>query len=141
MRILCLDIGTKRIGVAISDPLGWTAQPLTTMERRNHEHDCRTIMELCRAHDVEKILVGDPLDAEGRRGESAKQVERFTQALTRTLEQEGLSIPVETWDERYSTQEAQERLIASNVSRKKRKQVIDKMAAVVILESYLRERQ
>ena len=140
MRILALDVGTKRIGVAVTDPFGWTAQGIQSLERHTIQEDVKVLERLCREYEVERIIVGLPLDQEGGRGKSAKNMEYFQKMLETHLCQQGLSIPVEGWDERYSTAEAEERLIAADVSRKKRRKVIDKMAAVVILESYLRER-
>lgn len=139
MRLLALDVGTKRVGVAVSDPFGWTAQGLNVLPRRGDHDDHQSILDLCREYQVERVIVGIPLDQEGAYGVSAKRVERFRQSLAQFLQEAGLTILVEGWDERYSTAEAEERLLAADVSRAKRRKVIDKMAAVVILESYLRE--
>ncbi|MBI4126864.1 MAG: Holliday junction resolvase RuvX [Deltaproteobacteria bacterium] len=139
MRVLALDVGTKRIGVALSDPFGWTAQGLNVLPRRCDRDDHQAILDLCREHQVERVIVGIPLDQEGAYGVSAKRIERFRQSLAQFLKAAGLTIPVEGWDERYSTAEAEERLLTADVSRAKRRKVIDKMAAVVILENYLRE--
>lgn len=138
VRILCLDIGSKRIGVAVSDPLGWTAQGLTTIVRKDLHRDMGEIIKLCNEYEVKRIIIGMPLDAEGGYGPAARRVVAIQKKLEEYLERQALSIPVETWDERYSTAEAEERLLAADVSRAKRRRVIDKMAAVVILESYLR---
>lgn len=141
MRIICLDIGTKRIGVAASDPFGWTAQGITVIERRGIEKDLRKIAEICDELDAKKILIGLPLDAEGAEGVSAKKIREFELLLRKDLTARNSSIDIEMWDERYSTAEAEDRLIEANVSRAKRKRVIDKMAAAVILEGYLEAHQ
>ena len=137
MRLLCLDIGTKRIGVAMSDELGIAAHPLTVIERKGLEKDLAYIVELCRKHNAESIVVGLPLDEEGAVGASAKKVLRFVDMLKKAVAEVGLNISVETWDERYSTAEAEEMLIDADVSRKKRRRVIDKLAAARILQSYM----
>ncbi|PIR25568.1 MAG: Holliday junction resolvase RuvX [Deltaproteobacteria bacterium CG11_big_fil_rev_8_21_14_0_20_42_23] len=139
MRILCLDIGTKRIGIAVSDPMGWTAQGLETWERKGQSKDFEHILHLCQEYEVKKIIVGSPLDAEGQKGKSALGIEQLQEKLRAFINQTLPQLEVQSYDERYSTAEAEERLIAANVSRAKRKKVIDKMAAVVILENYLRE--
>lgn len=139
MRILCLDIGSKRIGVAASDPMGWTAQGICVIERRGGE--LREIAVLCRDMDVDLLLVGMPFDEEGGKGPAAKKVDAFVVGLRTHLFSAGLDLPIEAWDERYSTAIAEERLIAADVSRAKRRKVIDKMAAMVILEDYLRAHQ
>ena len=141
MRILCLDIGTKRIGIAASDPMGWTAQPVSVIERHRDGREMDEIAKLCEEMEVKKLIVGMPLDSEGGVGGQGKKVESYVNHLKRHLAGCGLDIPLELWDERYSTAVARERLIDADVSRAKRKRVIDKMAAVVILESYLRENE
>lgn len=137
MRIVCLDIGSKRIGVAATDPLGLTAQPQGVLERRGGETDFERIMKICRERDAELLLVGVPLDAEGEEGAQAEKVRGYAAKLENYLRARGLALPLAFWDERYSTAEAEARLISADVSRTKRRRVIDKMAAVVILEDYL----
>jgi len=137
MRILCLDVGTKRIGTALSDELGIAAHPHNVIERRVLEHDLERIMELCKTYAVERIVVGLPLDQDGKEGKSARSVIDFVDMLRKALANAAMDIDIETWDERYSTVEAEERLIAADVSRRKRKRVIDKMAAANILQSYM----
>ena len=138
-RILCLDVGTKRIGVAISDPFGWTAQGLETIARQNAAKDFGKIADLCHSYEVEHVIVGIPLNQEGEVGKEANKINRFQKKLQVFFEEKKMPLLVEGWDERYSTAEAEERLIEMDVSRAKRRKVIDKMAAVIILESYLRE--
>lgn len=134
MRILGLDVGTKTVGVAISDEMGWTAQGLETIkinEERGHFGFDR-ISELVKQYDVDKIVVGLPKNMNGTirpRGEACQQ---FAENL-----RELLQLDVVMWDERLSTMAAERLLISADVSRKKRKQVIDKMAAVVILQGFL----
>lgn len=141
MKILCLDIGTKRIGVAASDPFGWTAQPLCMLERRGDDKILKEIEKLCAERAPELIIVGLPLDAEGREGPQAKKIRKFAEKIAEHLQRSGMKIPVEMWDERYSTAEAEEKLIGFDVSRKRRREVIDKMAAAGILEDYLKTKE
>jgi putative Holliday junction resolvase len=137
MSIICLDIGTKRIGVAKSDELGLAAHPLTVIERKNLEHDLARVIELCQEHETDRIVVGLPLDEEGNVGASAEKVLRFVRVLKQSIVALGLEIPVETWDERYSTASAEEMLIDADVSRAKRRRVVDKLAAAKILQDYM----
>ncbi len=137
MRILCLDIGSKRIGAAATDPMGWTAQGLDVIERRGDKRDFAEIAARCNELDVQMLLIGLPLDAEGEVGAAAARVKEFARRLQASLSGAGLDIPIEFWDERYSTAMAEERLIEADVSRAKRRKVIDKMAAVAILEDWL----
>ena len=137
MVILCLDIGSKRIGVAKSDELGIAAHPLTVIERKGNANDCARIVELIREHGAELLVVGVPFDQEGGVGDSAKKVLGFINVIKQALVDNKLDIHVETWDERYSTAEAEELLIDADVSRAKRKKVIDKMAAARILKGYM----
>lgn len=137
MRILCLDIGTRRIGMAASDPLGLTAQPLGVIERRGGTKDFEVIADRCRELGAELLLIGLPLDEEGEEGPQAEKVRGYASKLKDYLRGHDLDMPIEMWDERYSTARAEERLIAADVSRARRREVIDKMAAVVILEDYL----
>lgn len=132
MRILALDTGEKRIGVAVSDPLGIIAQGVTVIARRDPETDLNEIKKIVEEYKADSIVVGMPINMDGTKGKSAEKVNEFVEALKGRL-----SIPVYTYDERLSTKESEKFLISANVSRKKRKQVIDKMAAQLILESYL----
>ena len=137
MRILCLDIGSKRIGLAVTDPLGWTAQGIGVLARRGDAKDFEAIAARCLELAAEMLLVGLQLDAEGEEGPEALRIRAFAERLALSLRGAGIEAPVELWDERYSTATAAARLIAADVSRKRRKEVIDKMAAVAILEDYL----
>ena len=135
VRILALDHGTKRIGVALSDELGWTAQPLETYERRTLEADIRHIDRLVQEHDVGEVVVGLPLRLNGEVGPAAQLVQEFVKRV-----EEILTVPVITWDERLTTKSAEELLIAADVSRKKRKGTVDRIAAAILLQSYLESR-
>lgn len=133
MRIMGLDVGNKTIGVALSDPLGWTAQGLEVIRRDSSgEQELDRLEQLVRDYGVESVVVGLPRNMNGTLGEQGQKVLAFAEKVGRVL-----GLPVETWDERLSTVTAEKILLAADVSRSKRKKVIDKMAAVVILQSYL----
>jgi putative Holliday junction resolvase len=131
-RILAIDHGSKRIGFALSDELGWTAQPLETFYRRNPDADIRHIQELVREHEVGQVLVGMPFRLDGEVGPAAKVVQAFIELL-----EPALSVPVITWDERMTTCAAEDLLIAADVGRQKRKGIVDRIAAAILLQSYL----
>ncbi len=131
-RILGLDHGTKRIGVALSDELGWTAQPLETYQRRSLDADLAHIRELVIEHEVGRVVIGLPLRTSGEVGPEAQAVEQFRQLL-----EGALPVPVVAWDERHTTQSAEAVLLEADVSRAKRKQVIDRIAAAILLKDYL----
>jgi len=131
-RILALDYGTKRIGVALSDELGWTAQPLETFERRTLDRDIEHIASLVGSHDVRQVVLGFPLQLDGREGPAVQAMGEFAERLER-----GLPVPVVLWDERMTTKAAEDLLIAADVSRKKRKGAVDRVAAAILLQSYL----
>jgi putative Holliday junction resolvase len=131
-RILALDPGSKRMGVALSDELGWTAQPLETYERRSLAADVAHIQDLVRRHEVREVVMGMPLHMSGRAGAEAERVRAFMEALGQAL-----NVPVVAWDERLTTKSAEDLLIAANVSRKKRKGTVDRVAAAILLQSYL----
>lgn len=131
-RILALDYGTKRIGVALSDELGWTAQPLETFERRTLDRDVVHIAALVESHSVERVVLGLPLQLDGREGPAVQAMREFTDKLEASL-----PVPVVLWDERMTTKAAEELLIAADVSRKKRKGIVDRIAAAILLRSYL----
>ncbi|MGI5921962.1 MAG: Holliday junction resolvase RuvX [Syntrophomonadaceae bacterium] len=132
MRIMGLDVGEKRIGIAISDPLGWTAQGHSVLQRKSKKVDFTKIQEICVAYQVEKIVVGLPRNMNGTEGPKALEVRDFAASL-----QEFLQLPLDFWDERLTTQSAERVLIDADVSRSRRKKVIDKMAAINILQGYL----
>jgi putative holliday junction resolvase len=134
MRVMGLDVGSKTVGVAVSDELGWTAQGIETISINEEQKifGIDRVSELVNEYSVEKIVVGFPKNMNntiGPRGEASK-------AYGNMLEEQ-LNIPVVLWDERLSTMAAERVLLEADVSRKKRKKVIDKMAASMILQGYL----
>ncbi|MBI3604073.1 MAG: Holliday junction resolvase RuvX [Nitrospirae bacterium] len=131
-RILALDPGTKRIGVALSDELGWTAQPLETYERRSLAADVAHIQRLVQLHEVREVVMGLPLRLNGRVGPAAESAQQFMEHLSQAL-----PVPVIAWDERFTTKAAEDLLIQANMSRKKRKGTVDRVAAAILLQSYL----
>jgi len=136
IRILALDLGEKRIGVALSDALGLTAQGLTVLSRQNLQQDLEQVMALAKKHEVQEIVIGLPRHMDGRLGEKAEEVLRWAKEL-----EERLSLPVHTVDERLTTIQAERVLLEADVSRRKRRLVIDKMAAALILQGFLDSRR
>lgn len=134
-RTMALDVGKIRIGVAITDPLGYTAQPLLTVWRRSRGEDLRNLVRLARKHEVAHLLVGNPLHLSGEMSAWAAKVQEFAAELG---ERSGL--PVELWDERLSTAAAHEILNRAEYGTKDREKVIDQVAAVVILEGWMQAR-
>jgi putative Holliday junction resolvase len=132
MRIMGLDVGTHTIGIAISDELGLTAQGLKTLKRRSREDDLREIATIIGQFEINKIVVGLPRNMNGTLGEQAENVLRWTEVL-----KDKTQLPVVTQDERLSTVGASKVLLEADLSRRKRKKVIDKLAAVLILQGYL----
>ena len=131
-----LDVGSKTVGVAVSDPLGVTAQPVTTLRRTNLRADLTELRRLAEHHGVEHAVVGLPLNMDGTEGPSAAEARRFGDAVARTL-----GIPVEYWDERLTTAAANRALLEADVSRAKRRSVVDRVAAALILQGWLDARQ
>lgn len=134
MRIMGLDFGSVTVGVAISDPLGLTAQGVETVRYVEHQKNLlfARILELIERNQVESIIVGLPKDLIGSESARAEASRGFAKSLRKKS-----GLPVELWDERLTTMAAERILIAADVSRQKRKKVIDKEAAVLILQSYL----
>jgi putative Holliday junction resolvase len=135
VRVLGLDVGSKTIGVAVSDDLMLAAHPVTTLARRGMAKDTAAVLELARAREAAALVVGLPYDLEGRVGPRAERVLAFVACLEAAPD----ALPVETYDERYSTIIAEEHLRAASVSARRRKAVIDQAAAVVILQGWLDE--
>ncbi len=131
-RTLALDVGTKRTGAAISDELGITAQPLGVRERTGYKSDLAWVISLMKEYDIARIVIGLPLNMDGSRGERAIACEKIAEKLGKDVQAEIL-----LWDERMTTMEAERTLISANVSRKKRRKVIDQLAAQIILSSWL----
>ena len=132
MRILSLDYGEKRIGVAVCDELGLTAQGLPTIIRKTKKHDLEILAGLIKNYNVEKIVIGYPVRLDGSEGIQCEKVNRFSALLDTTF-----SLAIIKWPETLSTKEAEEILINSGVRWKKRKEKVDKLAACIILQSYL----
>lgn len=131
-RILGLDVGDKTIGVAVSDGLGLTAQSVITIRRQNINKDIAELKELIDEYEAVEVVVGLPKNMDGSLGPQSEKVLAFVEKLKRAF-----PLPVELYDERLSTAQALKALIAADLSRAKRKKIIDKMAAQVILQGYL----
>jgi putative Holliday junction resolvase len=131
-RRLALDLGDRRVGLALSDPTGVLAAPHGLIERRSWRRDVEAVAALAREHEVVEVVVGWPRTLSGEVGERAKLAEEFVARLRAHL-----TIPVVLWDERLTTVEAQRTLIAGGVRRERRRQVVDAMAASLILQGYL----
>lgn len=131
-RILALDLGKKRIGLALSDPLGITAQGLPTLQRTNIREDLASLQNLVDQHQVTLLLMGHPLHMSGREGRQAVYTREFAGRL-----RERTGIEIKFWDERLTTVEAQRVLRQSGISIEKRACAVDQLAAVILLESYL----
>lgn len=131
-RILGLDVGDVRIGSALSDLLMITAQGLETYTRKDEQADIEHFCEIIKANDVDKIVCGLPKNMNGTLGEQAEKVQAFAEKL-----REASGLPLIYWDERLTTKSAHRTLIEADMSRKKRKAVVDKIAAVYILQGYM----
>jgi len=135
-RILGLDVGSKTIGMAVSDPLGITAQGLETMRRRNKRTDFEQLEKVLRQYEVAEIVVGYPLRLSGAEGTQSEKMRDFAEAL-----QKRFKIPVHLWDERLTSAQANRLLRESEMSIKRRGEVVDRLAAVLILQSWMDARQ
>lgn len=131
-RILGIDYGEKRIGFAISDELKVVASPLLVHSRKKKGDDLSAVIHLCSERYVERIVIGQPLNMDGSSGSAVEKVEDFVERLRMET-----SIDIDLWDERMSTMSAERVLLEGDVSRSKRKTVVDKLAAQIILQSYL----
>ncbi|MBU0682706.1 MAG: Holliday junction resolvase RuvX [Candidatus Omnitrophota bacterium] len=136
MRIMGLDVGTKNIGVALGDETCTIAQAKGVVRREKDSQAITCIVEILEEFDVKEIVVGLPIHMDGREGLRAEDSKNFAKKL-----QKKTGLPVHLWDERLSTKEMEDVLIKADVSRKKRKKVIDKLAAQIILQGYLDCRQ
>jgi putative Holliday junction resolvase len=139
MRILALDVGDRRVGVAVSDETGLVATPLTTIQRKSKADDFARVASLVREQRVSKLVVGHPLNDDGSAGPQARRIERYAAALEEALRAADLNLPLVLWDERLSTQRAQEAMISAGRNAKDRRSRIDAVAAAVILQDYLEE--
>jgi putative holliday junction resolvase len=135
-RILALDLGKRRIGLALSDELGITAQGLETLQRTNLREDLERLAKLASGHNVSLILMGNPLHMSGHAGRGAAHAREFGERLEAVT-----GIPIQLWDERLTTVQAQRVLRESGISIEKRAKAVDRLAAVILLESYLDSRQ
>jgi len=129
---LALDVGDRRLGVAVSDPTGWLARPLTIIHCRSKREDLAAISRLVEEQEVTAVVVGYPLNMDDSVGPQARRVARYATALERVL-----PVPVILWDERLSSEEAAYRLRAAAGGRRKRRRHLDDAAAAVILQDYL----
>lgn len=135
-RILALDVGEKRVGVAISDPLGIIARPLEVIQRSSKVEDFEAIGRLVAEHQVDLLLCGYPLSLDGDEGPQGRRIRRYAEKLAETL-----PVPVKLWDESHSTDKAHEIMISQDKKStpQQRRQWVDAVAAAVILQSYLDE--
>ena len=132
LRLMGLDVGEVRIGVALSDETGVIARGLTTLQRVSWQKDLATLVDTIAQHEVDEIIVGNPINLDGTSGHRSKRIEDFVRRL-----RELTSTPITLWDERFSSSSAEQVLIEGGMQRGKRRQVIDKLAAVIILQNYL----
>ena len=135
-RILGLDVGARRIGIAVSDPLGITAQGLDTLQRRNKRSDFEQLGRVIREHLVQEIVVGLPLRMSGAEGIQAEKMQGFAEELRKRF-----CLPVHLWDERLTSAEANRLLRETELSIEKRGKAVDRMAAVLILQGWMERRQ
>ena len=134
-RILALDVGSKTIGLAVSDPLGITAQGLETIRRKNKRADVAALEHVLREYGVQQIVVGYPLRMSGSEGAQSERMAAFAEDLRRRF-----ALPVHLWDERLTSAQANRLLRETNMSIRRRAQVVDRLAAVLILQSFLDHR-
>lgn len=132
MRILGLDVGSKTIGVAVSDPLGFTAQGITTIRRTNKEKDLQEIKKFCDEYKAETIVIGLPKNMNGTIGPSGEIIMAFGKLI-----EEELKVEIKFWDERLTTVAAHKAMLEADLSRNKRKKIVDKVASTFILQGYL----
>ena len=135
MRVLALDVGDKRVGVAISDPSQILARSLKVIQRGSRQDDCATVARLVEEYEVERVVVGYPRSLDGTVGKQAEKVERYAEGLAKTLD-----VPVLLWDERFSTVSAERLMREAGLRGKKKRERIDAVAAAVILQDYLDSR-
>lgn len=131
-RVLAIDLGSQRIGLAVSDPLGLTAQGLPTLPRRNKRQDLNFLKSLARRYEVSLIVLGNPLRMDGSEGRQSEKAQQFAKELERHL-----NVAVRLWDERLTSVEATRVLRQSGVGPAKRGQAVDRLAAVLLLENFL----
>lgn len=132
MRILGLDIGQKTIGLAISDPLGLTAQGITTIHRKNKKSDIEELKKVCKEYEVETLVIGLPKNMNNSIGFAGEKIQEFSKLI-----EEEIGLKIEFWDERLTTVAAHRAMLEADLSRGKRKKIVDKVAATYILQGYL----
>lgn len=132
MRILGLDVGDRTIGIAISDPLGFTAQGVDTIRRKNIEYDINEVRKYCAQYDCKTIVVGLPKNMNGSVGPQGEKVLLFCEELKKAV-----ACDIQMWDERLTTVAANRAMLEADISRSKRKQIVDKVASTYILQGYL----
>jgi len=132
MRILALDLGRRRIGLAINDELGITAQGLETLQRKNNRTDLAALSRIVRERNVDRILIGDPLHMSGNSGVQSELAHQFADMLARHT-----GLDVKLWDERLTTVEASRVLRSSGIGIEKRARAVDQLSAVILLQSYI----
>src|SRR5262249_44706197 len=135
-RVLALDVGSRRIGVAVSDPLGITAQGLETIQRENKRRDFEALQQLLAKYEVREVTIGLPLRLSGSAGTQSVKMRRFPDEL-----RERLGVVVHLWDERWTSTEANRLLREADLSIEKRGKAVDRMAAILILQSWLEARR
>ncbi len=135
-RILALDVGEKRVGVAVSDPLGYSAQPLTVLPRRPHGAFLAALAALAEEYEVKLVLLGLPRRTTGEKGPEAQRVLALAREITTKL-----NLKCDTWDEWLTTVAAERVLLEGGLSRQDRRQVVDKTAAAIILDGYMNYRR
>lgn len=134
-RVLGLDVGARRIGIAVSDPLGITAQGLETLHRKNKNYDLQYLNRVIREYDVKQIVVGLPLRMSGVEGIQAEKIQSFAEELRKRFD-----LPVHLWDERLTSAEANRLLRETDLSIEKRGKAVDRMAAILILQGWMEHR-
>jgi len=135
-RLMGLDVGDRRIGVAVSDPLGLTAQPVLTLVRSNRRQDLKSLMRMIRKYGCREVVVGNPLYMSGDQSPQAAKAQGFAQML-----REETGLPVHLWDERLTTTEAHRHLHAAGLAGSEHRAVVDQVAAVLILQGFLDTRR
>jgi putative Holliday junction resolvase len=130
--VLALDVGSRRIGIAVSDPLGITAQGLATLQRQNKKRDLEALAQLIEKYQIQEVVIGLPLRLSGAEGTQSEKMRQFAELLKAQF-----GITVHLWDERWTSTEANRLLRETDMSIEKRAQAVDRMAAVLILQSWL----
>lgn len=140
MRILGLDVGQKTIGIAVSDTLGFTAQGITTIRRKNKNYDLEEVIKLIKKYEANIIVIGLPKNMNGSIGFAGEKIMEFTKLLEEKIQEEVenyKNIKIEMWDERLTTVAAHRAMLEADLSRSKRKKIVDKIAATYILQGFL----